>query len=77
MLNRLPFPYSESDCRDEGLEALDRGDWTDLWSQLMQELRTGVQVYFAILKDKQLSILAAEEGWTVKQSSVRVRSHSL
>ena len=77
MLNRLPFSYSESDCRDEGLEALDRGDWTDLWSQLMQELRTGVQVYFAIQKDKQLSILAAEEGWTVKQSSVRVRSHSL
>ena len=54
MLNRLPFPYSESDCRDEGLEALDRGDWTDLWSQLMQELRTGVQVYFAIQKEKHL-----------------------
>ena len=54
MLNRRPFSYSESDCRDEGLEALDRGDWTDLWSQLMQELRTGVQVYFAIQKEEHL-----------------------
>ena len=30
--------------RDDGLEALDRSDWTDLWSQLMQELRTGMKV---------------------------------
>ena len=30
--------------RDDGLDALDRIDWTDLWSQLMQELRTGVKV---------------------------------
>ena len=33
--------------RDDGLEALDRSDWTDLWSQLMQELRTGVKVKMA------------------------------
>ena len=73
-----PPPYHHLDHlpdRDDGLDALDRIDWTDLWSQLMQELRTGVKVniwtFSKHLGEEWQS--PVEEGWTVGQ--VRVLSH--
>ena len=61
--------------REDGLEALDRSDWTDLWSQLMQELRTGVKV--KICNDKKFPNFTNFQLRKVGESANRVSEFSL